>query len=81
LYLYIPPHSCYVPCVLTELIYGMILWIYQLYSKEKDVDKETYLFMRRILDRGHSLDNITILFSKAILNVKKYLQRSPAHRK
>jgi hypothetical protein len=25
LYLYIPPHSCYVPCVLTELIYGMIL--------------------------------------------------------
>ena len=59
----------------------MILRTYQLCSKSKDVDRETYLFMRRILDLGHSLNNITILFSKAILNTKKYLQRSPARTK
>ena len=58
----------------------MILRIYQLWSKEKDVDRDTYLFMRRILDHGHSLGNITFLFSKAILNAKPYLQRSPDHR-
>ena len=57
----------------------MILSIYQLCSKEKNADRETYLFMRRILDRRHGLDVVTSLFSKAIHTAKRYLQRSPAH--
>ena len=73
--------SLMLPGVLTGLIYGMILQIYQLCSKETDVDREMYLFTRRVLDRGHSLDDITTLFSKAINNVKKNLQLSPARRK
>ena len=68
LYLYIPPHSCHLPGVLTGLSYGMILRIYQLSSKETDVDREMHVFMRRILNRGHNLDEITTLFSKAIIN-------------
>ena len=59
----------------------MILQIHQLYTKETDVDREMYLFMRRILDRGHNLDKITTIFSKAITNAKQYLRQSPAHRK
>ena len=52
--------------ILTGLIYGMILRIYQLCSKEVDVDREMYLFMRRILDHGHNLDEITTLFWKPL---------------
>ena len=37
--------------------------------------------MKRILDRGHNLDEITTIFSKAIINAKQYLRRSPARRR
>ncbi len=40
LYQYIPPNSCHPPGVLTGLIFGQILWIYQLCSHSKDVNKE-----------------------------------------
>ena len=39
LYLYLPPHSCHAPGVLTGLVFGMILRIHRLCSKEEDVDK------------------------------------------
>ena len=81
LYLYIPPHSCHAPGVLTGLICGMVLRIHQLCTKEKDVDREIYLFMRRVLDRGHNLDEIKTIFSHAITNAKRYIRRSPARRK
>ena len=81
LYLYIPSHSCHSPGILAELIYGMILRIHQLCSKETDLDREMHLFMRRILDCGLNLGEITTLFLKAINNTKRYIQRSPAHRK
>ena len=76
LYLYIFPHSCHLPGVFTGLIYGMILRIHQLCSKETDVNREIYLFTRRILDRGHNLDEITTLFSRTIINTKKYFHGS-----
>ena len=80
-YLYILPHSCHSPDILTGLIYGMILQIHQHCLKESDVDREMYLFMRRILDPGQNLDEVTSLFSKAITNTKQYLLWSPDHRK
>ena len=58
LYLYIPPHSCHAPGVLSGLIFGMILRIHQLCSKEEDIDKELHLFVSRLLDRGYDLDKI-----------------------
>ena len=80
-YLYIPPQSCHSSDVLTGVISGMILLIYQLCSKEKDIDQELFLVTRRILDRRQSLDNTTTLFPKEIHNTNKYLQWSPIHRK
>jgi len=44
LYQYIPPNSCHPPGVLTGLVYGQILQIYQLCSKMEDVDQELCLF-------------------------------------
>jgi hypothetical protein len=40
LYLYIYPQSCHAPGVLNGFVYGMILRIYQLYLKEKDMDRD-----------------------------------------
>ena len=34
LHLYIPPKSCHAPGIITDLIYGVTLWIYQLCLKE-----------------------------------------------
>ena len=59
----------------------MVLRIHQLCAKEMDVNREMYLFMRRILDRGHNLDEIKTIFSHAITNAKQYLRQSPARRK
>ena len=39
-----------------------------------------YLVMGKIIDRGHYLDTITTLFSKAIINARQYLLWNPARR-
>ena len=80
LYLYIPPHSCHAPGVLSGLISGNVLRIYQLCSRQKDIDNELRLFMHRILDRGYQLNHITPLFAHAMENAKRYLSRSPEYR-
>ena len=81
LYLYIPPHSCHAPGVLTGLIFGNILRIYQLCSRKRDIDQEIKLFFHRILDRGYQLHKITPIFAKAIENAKRYLSRTTEYRK
>jgi hypothetical protein len=73
LHLYTPPASCQAPGIITVLVYGMTLRIFQLCSKEKDIDEELYLLMRRLLDRGYNTARITLIFSKAISNAQKYL--------
>ena len=73
LYLYIPPHFCHSPGILPGIVYGMVLQIHQLCTKEMDVDKEMYLFVRRVLDRRHNLDENKTIFSNAITNAKQYL--------
>jgi hypothetical protein len=47
LYQYIPPNSCHPPGVLTSLIFGQILRIYQLCSHSKDIDRELSLLHTR----------------------------------
>ena len=76
LHLYIPPHSCHAPGLLFALISGMTLRIFQLCSREEDVDQELTLFMRRLLERGHQLEEITPKVSRAIKNAQQYLSRS-----
>ncbi|KAL7525562.1 hypothetical protein ACHAXR_001060, partial [Thalassiosira sp. AJA248-18] len=80
LYIYIPPHSCHSPGVLPGLIFGNILRIYQLCSRQEDIDKELSLFLKRILDRGYQLKNIQPIFAKAITNALQYLSQSKGYR-
>jgi len=80
LYLYLPPHSCHAPGVLTGLIYGQVLRIYQLCSQDDDKEKELVLFVHRLLDRGYQLNFIIPILTKAIDNAIKYLSQSDEYR-
>ncbi len=77
LYQYISPNSCHPPGVLTGLLFGQILRIYQLCSHSEDTDKELSLFYRRLLDRGYKPCNLLPLFKKGINNAIAYLSLSP----
>ena len=73
LYQYIPPNSCHAPGVLTGLVYGQILRIYQLCSKMDDADQELRLFHRRLVDRGYQPEVLFPIFVKGVDNATNYL--------
>ncbi len=76
LHLYLPPHSCHAPGVVSGLVFGNVLQIYQLCSLATDIKKELKLFLHRLLDHGYQLEQLTPLFQQAIDNVKAYLCRT-----
>ncbi len=76
LHLYIPPHSCHAPGVLSGLVFGNILCIHQLCSNVKVVVKEIKLLLHCLMDRGYQLSQPTPLFQQAMDNAKAYLRRS-----
>lgn len=80
LHLYIPPHSCHSPGVHAGLIMGQVLRIYQLCSRRKDIDRELEDFLRHLLARGHSLDNVMPIFTRAVDNAIKYISQSDEFR-
>ena len=80
LHLYIPPHSCHSPGVLTGLVFGNILRICQLCSRKEDIEEKLCQFYARLLDRGYQPKRLTPLFDQALTNSKKYLSQSPAYR-
>jgi hypothetical protein len=80
LHLYLPPHSCHAPGVLSGLIFGNVLRIHQLCSTAADTKKELKLFFHRLLDRGYKLHTITPIFQQAIDNATAYLNRSALER-
>ena len=80
LYQYIPPSSCHPPGVLTGLIFGKILQIYQFCSLSNNINKELSLFYWRLLIRGYKPDNLLPLLKKSINNVITYLSLSPGQR-
>jgi hypothetical protein len=80
LYQYIPPNSCHPPGVLTGLIYGQILRIYQLCSRSKDIDKELSLFHMRLLNRGYATNKLIPFFEKGINNAISYLSQTQEQR-
>jgi hypothetical protein len=73
LYRYIPPNSCHPPGVLTGLVYGQILRIYQLCSKMEDVDQELRLFHGRLFDHGYQHKVLFPIFVKGVDNATNYL--------
>ena len=80
LYQYIPPNSCHPPGVLTGLVFGQILRIYQLCSHSKDIDKELSLFHTRLLARGYISKKLLPIFEKGINNAISYLSQTPEQR-
>ena len=80
LYQYIPPNSCHPPGVLTGLVFGQILRIYQLCSHSKDIDKELSLFHTRLLTRGYISKKLLPIFEKGINNAISYLSQTPEQR-
>ena len=76
LHLYLPPHSCHAPGVLSGLVFGNVLCIHQLCSDAKDIMKELKLFFHRLLDRGYQSNQLTPLFQQAMDNAKAYLWRT-----
>ena len=77
LHSYIPPHSCHSPGVLTGLVFGSVLRIFRLCSRESDIDRELFNFMDWLLARGYHAKAMLPLFQKAIENARRYLSRSP----
>ena len=80
LYLYIPPHSSHAPGMISGLVFGNVLRIYQLNSSIEDVETELCLFYGRLMDRGYPREKLTPLFSKAMENASRYLSRSESYR-
>ncbi len=77
LYQYILPNSSHPPGILTGIIFGQILWIYQLCSLSQDIEKELSLFYKRLLNRGYTSTKLLPLFKKGINNAISYLSLSP----
>ena len=74
LHLYIPPHLCHVPGVLPGIVFENVLRIHQLCSQAGDITREITLFLRRLLDCGYQMVQLTPLFQQAMDNDKAYLQ-------
>ena len=81
LHLYIPPCSCHAPVVVCGLVSGMVLRIYALCSRDRDIDNELCFFLACLLDRGYQSEALVPLFSKDMDNAIKYLSKSPTYRK
>jgi len=80
LYQYIPPNSCHPPGVLTGLIFGQILRIYQLCSHSKDINRELSLLHTCLLNCGYTSNKLLPLFKKGINNAISYLSQTPEQR-
>jgi hypothetical protein len=76
LYLYIPPHSSHPRGVFTGLIFGQVLRIRRLCSKQSDAGGQIKQFFTRLLARGHTREFLQPLFKRAEENAANYLSRS-----
>ena len=74
LHLYLPPHSCHAPGVLSGLVFGNVLRIDQLCLDAKDVMKELKLFFHCLLGRGYQTTQLIPLFQQGMDNAKAYLR-------
>jgi hypothetical protein len=80
LYQYLPPTSCqcHPPDALTGLMFGQVLQIFQLCSRDQDINLELAAFYHRLLDRGYKAVNIISLLIKGINNANYYLSLTEA---
>jgi hypothetical protein len=78
LHQYIPPTSCHPPGALTGLVFGQILQIFQLCSRDEDINSELATFHHHLLDHGYKATNIIPLLIKGINNANHYLSLTKA---
>ncbi len=78
LYLYIPPRSAHPPSCLKGLISGEVRR-YWLQNSPEDFEKILVKFIERLVDRGHSLQNLAPIFMNAAstLDNKTNIVQSP----
>ncbi len=74
LHLYIPPHSCHAPGVLSGMILCNVLRIHQLCSHATNIISELKLFFHHLLDQGYQSSQLMPLFQQATDNTKNYLR-------
>jgi hypothetical protein len=70
LYLYLPPHSTHPKGVLKGLVFGSVLRIYRLNSKQETCRVHTEKLYYRLRARGYKAKDLQEIFSKAILRAK-----------
>ncbi len=75
---YIPPTSCHPPGALTGLVFGQVLRILQLCSRDQDINSELAAFYHRLLDRGYKAASIIPLLIKGIDKANYYLSLTKA---
>jgi hypothetical protein len=75
-HLYIHPHSCHAPGILSGMVFVNVLHIHQLCSRATDIVRELKLFFCHLLDQGYQSSQLTLLFQQAMDNAKNYLQRT-----
>ena len=80
LHQYIPPHSCHPPGVLTGLVMGQVLRLYQLCSKIEYINTKLQEFFGHLLDIGYQESTRVPLFNSAITNAQNYISHSPEYR-
>ncbi len=73
LYQYTPPTSCHPSGTLTDLLFDQVLRIFQLCSRDQDIDSELAAFYHPLLDRGYKATNIIPFLIKGIDNANHYL--------
>jgi hypothetical protein len=71
LYLYIPPSSAHPPCCFKGLMTGE-LRRYFIQNDKEGFKKMLTKFIGRLLDRGHSLNNISSLLLQAAANIDNH---------
>ena len=75
LYLYIPPHSDHPPGVLTGLVYGYILRIHSLCSKQSDIDLRMRQFYAKMLVCEYQQYLLIPAFTKVITGACAFIKR------
>ena len=75
LYLYASLHSAHPPGVLTGLVYGNILRIHSLCSKQDDIDRRMKEFYACLLVCGYQCDLLIPAFLKDITGARALIKR------
>ena len=73
LFLYIPGHSAHPPGILKSMVYGLMKTYLQQNTHRKDAMHAIRLLFNRLLARGHSHENLRLVFNDAAAKLTKVI--------